>query len=79
MNMEEPSDRENRVLWATPTLHALEAISYASKVLEYDISSYKWMKKKMDLVYIGTHSNVYCSRLPGLKINKFESRSPSGT
>ena len=79
MNMQEPWDRENRVLWATPTLHAPEAISYASKVLEYDISSYKWMKKIMDLVYIGTHSNVYCSRRPGLKINKFESRSPSGT
>lgn len=76
MNMVEPSDR---VLRATPTLQALEAIYYASKVLEYDISSYKWMKEKIDLVYIGTHSNVYCSRLPGLKINKFESRSPSGT
>ena len=79
MNRQEPWDRENRVLWATPTLHAPEAISYASKVLEYDISSYKWMKKIRDLVYIGTHSNVYCSRRPGLKINKFESRSPSGT
>lgn len=36
-------------------------------------------EEKMGLVYIGTHSNIYFSRIPGLKINKFEDRSLSVT